>query len=247
MKIEGWLLRAYDGKEHGPVSLSTLRRWISERRADGDSLVLAPGESTWKPLKEFPELASCLQADISGLIEKNKRLEEELRDKSQLLEMEREEKISLEEKLKEKEALLKERLEEPPVLKEEFSQKLASLEQGLGEKDIFSHHLKMILTLYDIIKQTERDIVSELQSLLTQIKMEKLKQISNLPGERLISERLLPPEPPPLEEPVVLTRPAALAAPLSNKEDSLTNIFLLISLFLMIGLLGYILAKYFVL
>lgn len=243
METKGWILRAYDGREHGPVSLSTLKRWINENRADRDSLVLPPGETRWRPVRECPELSSIVGDDISELIEKNKKLQDELSEISKVLQKEREEKKNLEEKLKEKETLLMERISEPPVAKEELTRKIASLEKGTNEQDIFSHHMKMILTLYDIIKQTERDIVSELQSLLSQIKMEKLKREDIKSGKFLLEQG----QPPVIEKERVTDKKEVPLQTAPRGEERLINIFLVIVLFLMICLLGYILTKYFIL
>ena len=45
-----------DGKEHGPYNLQEMRRWISEGRIDGQTLVQGPGSSEWRPANTFPEL-----------------------------------------------------------------------------------------------------------------------------------------------------------------------------------------------
>lgn len=44
-----------DGKEYGPIPADTLRQWIAEGRANGQTRVLAEGAAQWKPLAEFPE------------------------------------------------------------------------------------------------------------------------------------------------------------------------------------------------
>ena len=45
-----------DQKEYGPVSLEELRSWISEGRANGQTLAKVEG-GPWKPLASFPEFA----------------------------------------------------------------------------------------------------------------------------------------------------------------------------------------------
>jgi len=45
-----------DQKEYGPVSLEELRNWISEGRANGQTLAKVEG-GPWKPLSAFPEFA----------------------------------------------------------------------------------------------------------------------------------------------------------------------------------------------
>src|SRR5437879_6877560 len=54
-------IRGADRKQYGPVSAEMVRRWIAERRANGQSLAQAEGESQWKPLSEFPEFKDALQ------------------------------------------------------------------------------------------------------------------------------------------------------------------------------------------
>ena len=46
-----------DGKEYGPVSAEQARQWVTEGRARADSLARAEGNTDWKPLSSFPELA----------------------------------------------------------------------------------------------------------------------------------------------------------------------------------------------
>ena len=50
-----------DQKEYGPVSVEEVRAWISEGRANGQTLVRFEG-GPWKPLSTFPELADALRA-----------------------------------------------------------------------------------------------------------------------------------------------------------------------------------------
>lgn len=51
-----------DGQEYGPVNIDTLQRWITEGRANAQTLVQAEGSSDWKPLSAFPELQGLLAA-----------------------------------------------------------------------------------------------------------------------------------------------------------------------------------------
>jgi hypothetical protein len=46
-----------DQKEYGPVSEEQLRQWISEGRANGQTIARF-GDGPWKPLSTFPEFAS---------------------------------------------------------------------------------------------------------------------------------------------------------------------------------------------
>ena len=45
-----------DGRMYGPVTPEQLRQWITEGRANAQSLVQPAGNPDWKPLAEFPEL-----------------------------------------------------------------------------------------------------------------------------------------------------------------------------------------------
>lgn len=49
-----------DQKEYGPVSVETLRQWIAERRANGQTMVCLDGTTDWKPLATFPEFSEAL-------------------------------------------------------------------------------------------------------------------------------------------------------------------------------------------
>ena len=53
-------IQGTDQKEYGPISADVIRQWVAERRADGRTLVQAVGTTAWRPLAEFPELASAL-------------------------------------------------------------------------------------------------------------------------------------------------------------------------------------------
>ena len=48
-----------DQKEYGPVTEEQLRQWITEGRANGQSVVRF-GDGPWKPLSTFPEFAAAL-------------------------------------------------------------------------------------------------------------------------------------------------------------------------------------------
>ncbi|HUJ44150.1 MAG TPA: GYF domain-containing protein [Opitutaceae bacterium] len=47
-----------DGREYGPVPADQITKWIGEGRADQRTLAQPAGETTWKPLSQFPEFAS---------------------------------------------------------------------------------------------------------------------------------------------------------------------------------------------
>ena len=46
-----------DGRMYGPVTPEQLRQWITEGRANAQTLVQPVGSPDWKPLAEFPELS----------------------------------------------------------------------------------------------------------------------------------------------------------------------------------------------
>jgi hypothetical protein len=48
--------------EYGPVSAEQLRQWITEGRADANTMAQAEGTTEWKPLREFPEFAANFAA-----------------------------------------------------------------------------------------------------------------------------------------------------------------------------------------
>jgi hypothetical protein len=54
-----------DQKEYGPISLDQLKQWISEGRANAQTLVQLEGTTDWKPLSAYPELAGALAATPS--------------------------------------------------------------------------------------------------------------------------------------------------------------------------------------
>jgi hypothetical protein len=49
-----------DQKEYGPVSADQLRQWITEGRANAQTMVLAEGSTEWKALGSLPEFAVAL-------------------------------------------------------------------------------------------------------------------------------------------------------------------------------------------
>lgn len=50
-----------DGKQYGPINLEQLKQWLAEGRLNQDSKVQAEGETTWRNLRDLPELASLWQ------------------------------------------------------------------------------------------------------------------------------------------------------------------------------------------
>jgi len=48
-----------DGQQYGPVSAEQLRQWITEGRANAQTLVQAEGSADWKPLGQFSEFATA--------------------------------------------------------------------------------------------------------------------------------------------------------------------------------------------
>jgi hypothetical protein len=49
-----------DQKEYGPVAADDLRRWISDGRLSGQSLVQTEGSGEWRALSTFPEFVGAL-------------------------------------------------------------------------------------------------------------------------------------------------------------------------------------------
>jgi hypothetical protein len=47
-----------DGKEYGPVDVAQLRAWVTEGRADSQTLVKSEGDTEWKTLAALPEFSS---------------------------------------------------------------------------------------------------------------------------------------------------------------------------------------------
>lgn len=44
-----------DQKEYGPISVEQLKQWITEGRANANTLIQPMGSTEWKPLSSFPE------------------------------------------------------------------------------------------------------------------------------------------------------------------------------------------------
>jgi len=51
-----------DGREYGPVAVAQLRAWVTEGRADAQTLAQAEGSGEWKPLSAYPEFYSLPKA-----------------------------------------------------------------------------------------------------------------------------------------------------------------------------------------
>jgi uncharacterized membrane protein YiaA len=51
-----------DGQEYGPIGVDQLRDWLAEGRVNAQTRVRPEGLADWKPLAQFPELASLLGA-----------------------------------------------------------------------------------------------------------------------------------------------------------------------------------------
>jgi TM2 domain-containing membrane protein YozV len=51
-----------DGHAYGPVSDEQIRRWIIEKRLNGQTPVQPEGSPEWKPLNSYPDFAADLQA-----------------------------------------------------------------------------------------------------------------------------------------------------------------------------------------
>jgi hypothetical protein len=49
-----------NGVEYGPVSADEVRRWVTEGRANGQTLARAEGAAEWKPISSFSEFADTL-------------------------------------------------------------------------------------------------------------------------------------------------------------------------------------------
>jgi hypothetical protein len=49
-----------DGRQYGPVPLTTIRQWFKEGRVDGNTKVTEAGRSEWRPLSAFPEFVGAL-------------------------------------------------------------------------------------------------------------------------------------------------------------------------------------------
>jgi len=53
-----------DGRQYGPITAEQLREWIAAGRANGQTQVQREGETDWKPLSTFSELADALAAKL---------------------------------------------------------------------------------------------------------------------------------------------------------------------------------------
>ena len=50
-----------DGRQYGPASVEEIRRWLTDRRVNAQTLAQREGSLEWKPLDSFPEFASELK------------------------------------------------------------------------------------------------------------------------------------------------------------------------------------------
>src|SRR5436853_1342964 len=55
-------IRGGDGNEYGPVNADQVRQWISEGRANSQTLVLPDGLTEWKSIGSLPEFAGLFTA-----------------------------------------------------------------------------------------------------------------------------------------------------------------------------------------
>ena len=55
-----------DQKEYGPVTADTLRQWIAERRAHGQTMICLDGTTEWRALASFPEFSDALTRAFGG-------------------------------------------------------------------------------------------------------------------------------------------------------------------------------------
>ena len=51
-----------DNQPHGPIDAATLNQWITEGRANGQTMTRLDGSQEWKPLATFSEFAPALVA-----------------------------------------------------------------------------------------------------------------------------------------------------------------------------------------
>jgi hypothetical protein len=56
-----------DGSQYGPVSSDQVRAWITEGRANGQTLAQPEGSADWKRLGELPEFADLLSRGVPPL------------------------------------------------------------------------------------------------------------------------------------------------------------------------------------
>lgn len=53
-----------DKSEYGPATAEEIRQWIAEGRLGSESFMSIEDETSWKPLKAYPEFAEALKAQI---------------------------------------------------------------------------------------------------------------------------------------------------------------------------------------
>jgi len=59
-------IQASDQREYGPISAQQLREWITQGRANRETLAQAEGASDWRPLSSFPEFDDTLAGHTSA-------------------------------------------------------------------------------------------------------------------------------------------------------------------------------------
>ena len=50
-----YTIKGHDGKDYGPVDAAQVRQWLSQGRADAQTLIRAEGSVDWRPLGSFAE------------------------------------------------------------------------------------------------------------------------------------------------------------------------------------------------
>lgn len=60
-----------DKKEYGPVTAAQVQQWISEGRANAQTLARAEGSNDWQPLSAFPEFADAVLVPAEPLSAQN--------------------------------------------------------------------------------------------------------------------------------------------------------------------------------
>lgn len=60
-----------DGRQYGPVTEEQLRDWITQGRANAQTLAQVEGATDWKPLSQMPEFGAQLTALIAPPIVQN--------------------------------------------------------------------------------------------------------------------------------------------------------------------------------
>ena len=53
-----YTIKGHDGKEYGPVDAAQVKLWLSQGRADANTLIRLEGSTDWRPLGSFPELVA---------------------------------------------------------------------------------------------------------------------------------------------------------------------------------------------